>query len=91
MIDTVIKEGLCLDFPEGNGVIINSKFREGNYYINVAFGDEENLEEVNFKVYQVVDNGDKVNFVLVTNEELVGELNSGWVAKGLIDAKKENE
>ena len=22
MIDTVIKEGMCLDFPEGNGVII---------------------------------------------------------------------
>lgn len=85
MIDSIIKEGMYLDFPEGSGMIINTDKKDDDFYINVAFGEGESIEDATFKIYQVIDKGDNVDFVPVSDEKLAGELNAEWIARGMLD------
>lgn len=85
MIDSIIKEGMNLDFPEGSGMIINTDKKDDDFYINVAFGEGENIEDTTFKIYQVIDKGDNVDFAPVSDEKLAGELNAEWIAREMLD------
>ena len=88
MINEIIKEGMYFDFPLGRGMVINTSMKNGNFYINVAFGDDGDYKEMVFRIYQVIDKGDTVDFVEVTDATLSGELNSEWIVRGMLE---ENE
>lgn len=91
MMEDIIKEGMVINFPDGEGTIINIEMKDNDYYVNVAFNYNESYKKTKFKIYQVVDKGDKVDFVLVTDSELAEDLFAKWLAQEIVDVSEENE
>jgi len=74
----MLEEGKIININGHEGVVCFTGTYQEKNYVNIFFDKEEKPE---FKIYQVVDEGDDIVFKIETDRETIDELSTLWIAR----------